>query len=115
MRMGMGMAAITLVLAGCRGDVTSPAGDIAFALESIDGQPLPVTLTTEYDFTVEVIDDVILLRGDSTFLEIAHFRGSFDDADGPSPMIFADSAAGSYTRSGADLLLLLPNAQISRM
>lgn len=106
-------AAIALMLLGA-GCVTEPAPPVPaeeYALESIDGVPLPVTLLTDYDITVAVISDVIRLNSDSTFLEITRFRGVSSD----SSLVATDSLAGTYTVSGRTITFLTRSAAASRL
>jgi len=109
------VVAMLVLLSNC-GDLTGPGGDAAFVLESINGQPLPLTLAVDYDLTVDLLDDEITLRSDSTFLEVARFRGTFGDETGdPMTIVYADSASGHYSITGGRLFLMLPNAAISQL
>jgi hypothetical protein len=100
---------ITL-LASCS-DVLAPTTAMEYALESVAGQPLPVVLLTDYDIKVSVRSDVITLRSDSTFLEVATFEGLGNAAS----LTTTDSVSGTWTVSGTTLYLLTTSAQATRM
>jgi hypothetical protein len=102
---------VTLLAAACTSDLVAPEAAIEYALESIDGLPLPAELLTDYDISVSVISDVVILRADSTFVEIAEFRGTSSDVE----LTAVDSVAGTYSMSGTTLYLLLPGAKASIM
>lgn len=104
-------SALVLGALGCATDLVSPSTDVEYALESIDGAPLPFIMLTDYDITVAVLSDVIRLRADSTFLEIARFRGVSMDSE----LVVADSVVGTYTVSGQTMFLLTTSAASARM
>jgi hypothetical protein len=105
----------TLALAACLGacpDVLlGPPVVAEYALESIDDLPLPVELLKDFDMSVSVVSDVIQLRSDSTFLEIAVFKGVSSD----TTISVTDSASGTYTASGTTMFFLMTSAKASRM
>jgi hypothetical protein len=105
------LVGVLLTAASCTSDVTGPTIAREYALESIGGAPLPVVLMEDYDFKVSVVSDVITLHDDSTFIEVAHFRG--DASDGT--LATADTVTGTYDISRETILFLLPGAQVSRM
>lgn len=103
--------AMAVGLIACATDLVDPVStELAFGLESIDGVPLPFTLLIDYDIRVAVISDVIRLRSDSTFVEIAQFRGT----SLTSELVVTDSVIGTYTRTGPVLYLLTTSAAAAR-
>jgi len=98
-----------LVLAACS-EVTAPSIAMEYELVSINGGALPVVLLSDYDSTVEVISDVVTLRADSTFVEIARLRGALLG----STLVVTDSVSGTWSVAGTELQLLLANARVSR-
>ena len=111
MKSGLVVGFISLVAAACASDIVAPTPAVEYALESIDGLPLPAVLLTDYDITVSVISDVVTLRADSTFVETAVFRGTSDDVG----ITATDSVAGTYSVAGNVLYLQLPGARASRL
>lgn len=91
--------------------IVDPVFDTVYSLESIDGASLPVTLVVDYDITVAVVTDVIRLRADSTFLEIAEFRGVSPESE----LTTADTVSGTYTVSGSTMWFLTTGARATRM
>lgn len=101
---------VALATASCA-DVVAPRAEIAYALESIDGESLPVVLLTDYDVAVSVVSDVVTLRDDSTFVEIAKFHGVSKDR----ALAVTDSVTGTYSIAGTTLYLLLAGGKASQM
>jgi hypothetical protein len=101
---------IALAVTACA-DVVAPRNEIQYALETIDGEPLPVVLLTDYDVTVSVESDIVTLRDDSTFVEIARFRGVAEDRD----LTVTDSVTGTYSIAGTTLYLLIAGGRASQM
>ena len=99
-----------LAIAACS-DVVAPRAEFEYTLESIDGAPLPVVLLTDYDVAVSVVSDVVTLRDDSTFVEIARFHGVAEDRD----LSVTDSVTGTYSIAGNTLYLLLAGGESSQM
>ena len=94
-------------------ETTAPSpGQIDYALTSIDGAPLPYVLVTDYDVRVSVVSDVISLRSDSTFQEVAVFRGVSDQDPSLSA---ADTVDGTYSVYGDRIYFLQSGAQSTHM
>jgi hypothetical protein len=111
MRARLAAALVALAAGACTSELVAPQPAIEYALESVDGLPLPAVLLTDYDIAVSVISDVVTLRPDSSFVETAEFRGTSDDV----VLTAVDSVAGTYSISGATLYLLLPGGKASLM
>ena len=104
------LALLGMTVVAC-GDATAPLTQSDYQLESIGGRPLPLTLLTDYDVKVSVESDVISLRSDSTFLEVARFHGTSSDVE----LVTVDSISGTYSVSGSTLFLLLSSGRATRM
>jgi hypothetical protein len=70
-----------------------------------------MVLLTDYDIVVSVVSDVVILRDDSTFAEVATFHGASDDRE----LLVADTITGTYSIAGTTLYLLLPGGRASQM
>jgi hypothetical protein len=76
------------LVAACSGDATRPpsGADVAgeYALQTIDGQPLPFTLVDVAGaYRLEQVAGTMALNTDRTFIEQAQLRETINDVAGP--------------------------------
>lgn len=88
MRKLLGVVALCLVQAACSGDATrpSPTAQIAgeYALQTINGQPLPYTLVEVFGgYLLQQLDGSITLNVDRTYSEQALLRETISAIGGP--------------------------------
>lgn len=105
--------AALLTLTGCGGDSPVASSSVVgrFALESVNGKPLPYTLAdTAFQgsaIRVEVVSPSLLnLKSDLSFQFIVTTKVS---AAGAAPMVAADTASGTYSIAGRRLSMTAAN------
>ena len=90
--------AATIALLGCSEDGTGPDNRVEgmYALETIDGDELPVTLLATGEFQLEVLAGEVRLMDEGDMLFSITFRESLGDQSGT----YTESESGTWTRSG---------------
>ena len=99
MRSALFAIALGTVLAACGGDSStghSEAVNGTFTLRTVNGSNLPFTLLEFPDYKLEITSDVLTLRPDGTFSDVATFRET-DAGTVTTPVV---PTTGTYTRSG---------------
>jgi hypothetical protein len=99
------------LLAVACAEATAPVSESVYSLERLDNTALPAPLLVDYDIRVDLVADTLRLRADSTFIEVAILRGTWDTQG----LVSADTAVGTYTHSGSSLLLLTAGAGLTRL
>jgi hypothetical protein len=93
---------LPLTLGGC-GDSTGPGGAVAgmYTLQSINGDPVPVTYAESPDFRDEILSGFVRLNANGTFSAGHTQRLTVDGM----VTIRTNNTGGTYTRSGDNLVL----------
>lgn len=89
--------------AGPGGDASTPVG--TYTIATVNGKALPVAVFDEPPYLYEVIDGRLSLTADGKYTAVTSFRQTVPG----SISIFRDSTFGTWTRSGAQIVL--KNAQ----
>lgn len=76
----------------------------AYALESVNGQPLPYTTGIQYGRRSELVGAMLTLREDRTFIDHFSFR-SFDDPGGGNVLATETEDTGTFSVSGNELTI----------
>jgi hypothetical protein len=84
------------------GEPTSPLDLVGtYALQSVNGMPLPFTLSQVGTTKVEVLDDQLMLASSSNYSSVGHKRYTFDGFVSE----VAPVDAGTFTRRGRTIAL----------
>ena len=104
------LALLTLASGACGGDddSTGPNGSIAgtYTLQTINGDPPPVTLLEFDTYKIEVTGASIVLNTNNTFSATSAFRETDDGQVTTSNSV----CAGTYTRSGSTVTFSEPES-----
>ena len=87
-----------VALAGCSDDGTGPENRVegTYALETIDGDELPVTMLATGEFQLEVLAGEVRLMDEGEMRFSITFRESLGDQSGT----YTEADSGTWTRSG---------------
>ena len=94
----------TLLATGCSGDSNAPGSSYLgrYALVSLDGQPLPLTIINQPTLVVAIHDDTLTLNSNNSFTNATNVLSVVDGVATPIQHL---SCTGTYTRSGNSFTL----------
>jgi hypothetical protein len=98
-----------LAAAACSGDSNAPESFVgSYALVSVDGETLPISIIDQPTLTVSLESGAMELTANKTFTESITLGAVVDGVTQPSQQL---SCSGSFTRNGNDFTLTAPQSQ----
>ncbi len=100
----VGLAAAAMLVAGCGGDSNAPDNSHVgrYALVSVDGESVPITIDDDPDFVVTLLSGDLTLNANNTFVQSVTIAFTIFGASEPPETI---SCGGRYQRRGTALTL----------
>ena len=110
LRKGVALFAALVAMAACSDKPTEAATPIGgFALESIDGRAIPLTLATTANYRLEITSGTLDLAGNGTFTATMVTKQTVDNFSEN----YVDSTSGTWQRTAAGSYVFLVTGEMA--